>query len=151
MLSLRCLFLQLLVLIHQDVSRCISAFYVTPQPKALLLSRMTPALSHAYDSHQEAFSHHPYQSSFFMLSEEHGQQDHHPVTKLKRAFDSLRATMRAATGLSVTAMYFSFVTFTSFWVRKSMTLILSILPTWVSSCKTLTIDRIVDAKTHGIS
>jgi hypothetical protein len=57
--------------------------------------------------------------------------DDHPVTKIKRAINALRATARAATGISLTAMYLSFVAFTSGLVRGSMTLVLAIFPTWV--------------------
>jgi hypothetical protein len=55
-----------------------------------------------------------------------------PVTKIKVGFNALRATMRAATGISLTAMYLSFVAFTSGLVRGRMTFVLAIFPTWVS-------------------
>jgi hypothetical protein len=58
--------------------------------------------------------------------------DDHPVTKIKVGINALRATMRAATGISLTAMYLSFVAFTSGLVRGSMTFVLAIFPTWVS-------------------
>ena len=57
---------------------------------------------------------------------------HDPVTKVKRAINAIRATMRAATGVSLTAMYVSFVAFTSGLVRGTMSFILAWFPTWVS-------------------
>jgi hypothetical protein len=71
-------------------------------------------------------------SSAIQASEEDDGDHDHPVTKLKRGINALRATMRAATGISLTAMYVSFVAFTSGCVRYSMAFVLARFPTWVS-------------------
>lgn len=71
-------------------------------------------------------------SSAMQASEEDDDDHDHPVTKLKRGINALRATMRAATGISLTAIYVSFVAFTSGCVRWSMAFILARFPTWVS-------------------
>jgi len=61
------------------------------------------------------------------------QQEEHPHKKERKLgpLKTLRATMRAATGLSLTAMYLSVVGFTSWIVRETMAVLLSILPTGV--------------------
>ena len=46
---------------------------------------------------------------------------------------ALRATMRKATGLSLTAMYAGCYGFTSGIVRNTMKRVLRVFPTWVSS------------------
>ena len=86
-------------------------------------------------------------ASSAMQASQHPDNDEHPVTKVKQGVKALRVTMRAttgfsltalrattraATGVSLTAIYVSIVAFTSGWVRSSMTLVLSIFPTWVS-------------------
>jgi hypothetical protein len=71
-------------------------------------------------------------SSAIQASEEDDDDHDHPVTKLKRGINALRATMRAATGISLTAMYVSVAAFTSGCVRYSMAFVLARFPTWVS-------------------
>lgn len=45
---------------------------------------------------------------------------------------ALRTTLRAATGISLSALYASSVAVSGLWIRRTMSIVLSVFPTWVS-------------------
>eukprot|EP00538_Stauroneis_constricta_P000076 CAMPEP_0119570232 /NCGR_PEP_ID=MMETSP1352-20130426/43510_1 /TAXON_ID=265584 /ORGANISM="Stauroneis constricta, Strain CCMP1120" /LENGTH=230 /DNA_ID=CAMNT_0007619899 /DNA_START=64 /DNA_END=756 /DNA_ORIENTATION=+ len=46
------------------------------------------------------------------------------------SWTALRATLRAATGISLTAIWLSTTAVTGLWIRKSMSVVLSLFPAW---------------------
>lgn len=106
----------------------VAAFAPTPlRPvrSPTLASLVKPASTSAATRHSPLFL-----SSLAVQSTE--QQEGDDPQKKLGPIAALRATMRAATGLSLTAMYAATIGFTSGFVRDIMKRVLRVFPTWVS-------------------
>ena len=114
----------------------VSAFSFPQTRQLSIICQSASSVSQLHSSTTATtFSHQPLFIASSAMQASEGDTDDHPVTKLKRGINALRATMRTATGVSLTAMYVSIVAFTSGCVRWSMAFVLARFPTWVSwSC-----------------